>query len=211
MTASCSRDGVRAGRGSPCAVLLPLSMVTSAPWPIRSPLPRTCSGFRSLAVGSSSLSSPPPKCSSQFSVLVCKMKIIAQGEFNPSLPRSSTRDLPPVLSSNPASWRRGSLDASLDLAVVWLVVVPASAHSHVDCALLHGRCCLRKTRESRVFVPDAPRTTQLYYHDEALRLHVAARRYDSLRVSPVLHPPERPTPLTASLIGHASQHALPRP
>ena len=29
--------------------------------------------------------------------------ILAQGEFNPSLPRSSTLDLPPALSSNPAS------------------------------------------------------------------------------------------------------------
>ena len=29
--ASCSRDGVRVGRGSPCAVLLPMSMATSAP------------------------------------------------------------------------------------------------------------------------------------------------------------------------------------
>ena len=28
---SCSRDGVRAGRGSLCAVLLPLSMATSVP------------------------------------------------------------------------------------------------------------------------------------------------------------------------------------
>ena len=28
---SCARDGVRAGRGSPCAVLLPLSIATSAP------------------------------------------------------------------------------------------------------------------------------------------------------------------------------------
>ena len=71
-------------------------------------------------------------------------------------------------------------------------------------------CCLQKTRESQVFVPDAPRTTQLYYHAEALRPHVAARRYHSLRVSPALHPPGRPTPLAAGLIGHASQHALPR-
>ena len=81
---------------------------------------------------------------------------------------------------------------------------------HLDCTLLHCRCCLQKTRESRVLVPDAPRTTQLYYHAEALRPHVAARRYHSLRVSPVLHPPERPTPLAAGLIRHASQHALPR-
>ena len=32
-----------------------------------------------------------------------KIKILAQGEFNPSLPRSSTLDLPPALSSNSAS------------------------------------------------------------------------------------------------------------
>ena len=90
------------------------------------------------------------------------------------------------------------------------MVAPASAHNHLDCALLHCRCCLQKTRESQVFVPDAPRTTQLYYDTEDLRPHVAARRYHSLRVSPALHPPGRPTPLAASLIGHASQHALPR-
>ena len=68
----------------------------------------------------------------------------------------------------------------------------------------------QKTRESQMFVPDAPRTTQLYYHAEALRPHVLARRYHSLRVSPTLHQPQRPTSLAESLIGHASQHALPR-
>ena len=31
-----------------------------------------------------------------------------------------------------------------------------------------------------------------------------------MRVSPTLHPPERPTPLAISLIRHASQHSLPR-
>ena len=31
-----------------------------------------------------------------------------------------------------------------------------------------------------------------------------------MRVSLALHPPERPTPLVISLIGHASQHSLPR-
>ena len=60
---SCPRDGVRAGRGSPCAVLLPLSMATSAPYlsPLGHPLPRTCSGFRSLPVGSVPLLSRPEK------------------------------------------------------------------------------------------------------------------------------------------------------
>ena len=142
-----------------------------------------------------------------------KNNILAQGEFKPSLSRSSTLDLPPALSSNPACRRRGSLYASLDRAVARLVVVLASAHSHLDCALMHCRCCLRKARESPVLVPDAPRTTQFYYHVEALRPQVVllSRRYHSLRVSSVLHPPERPTtPLAASLIGHASQHALPR-
>ena len=90
------------------------------------------------------------------------------------------------------------------------MVAPASAHNHLDCALLHCRSCLLKTRESQVIVPDSPRTTQLYYHAEALPPRVVARRYHSLRMSPALHPPERPTPLAASLIGHASQHALPR-
>ena len=117
---------------------------------------------------------PKTKCSSQLSVLVGKIKFIAQGEFNPSLPRSSTLDLPPALSSNPASGRRGSLYATLDSAAVWLVVAPALAHTHLDCALLHCRCCLRKTRESQVFVPGVPRTAQLYYHAEALRPHVVA-------------------------------------
>ena len=31
-----------------------------------------------------------------------------------------------------------------------------------------------------------------------------------MRVSPALHPPEMPPPLATSLLGHASQHALPR-
>ena len=58
-------------------------------------------------------------------------------------------------------------------------------------------------------MPSAPCTTQLYRHASASRPH-AARRYHSLRVSPALHPPERPPPLATSLLGHASQHALPR-
>ena len=71
---------------------------------------------------------------------------------------------------------------------------------------------LLPTKDARIamFVHDAPRTTQLYYHAEGLRPHVVARRYHSLRVSPALHQPERSTSLAASLIGHASQHALPR-
>ena len=85
-----------------------------------------------------------------------KVEIPAQGEFNPSLPHSSTLNLPLAFSSNPASWRRSSLDASLDRAVVWLVVAPASAHCHLDCELLHFCCRLQKTRESQVFVPDDP-------------------------------------------------------
>ena len=68
----------------------------------------------------------------------------------------------------------------------------------------------KDTRIAGVCVPDAPRTTQLYYHAEALRLQVAARRYHSLRVSPASHPPERPAPLAASRREHASKHALPR-
>ena len=40
---SCARDGVRAGRGSPCAVLLPLSIATSAPHPTRSALSQVLS------------------------------------------------------------------------------------------------------------------------------------------------------------------------
>ena len=56
----------------------------------------------------------------------------------------------------------------------------------------------------------APRTTQLYYYGEALLPHVVARRHHSLRASLPLHPPERPTPIAASLIGHASQHASTR-
>ena len=98
--------------------------------------------------------------------------------------------------------------ASLDRAVLWLVVMPASAHSNLDYELLHCRCCLQKTREPQVFVPDALCTIQLDYHAEALRPHVVARRYHSLRVSPVLHPPGRPTLLAASLIGHALQLSL---
>ena len=41
------------------------------------------------------------------------------------------------------------------------MVSPASAHSHLDCALLHCRCCRQNTRESQVFVPGALRTAQL--------------------------------------------------
>ena len=89
------------------------------------------------------------------------------------------------------------LYAMLQCAAVWLVVAPASAHSHIDCALLHCPGCLQNTHESQVCVPDAPPTTQLYYHADALRPYLAARRYHSLGVSPALHPPERPTPLTA--------------
>ena len=59
-------------------------------------------------------------------------------------------------------------------------------------------------------MPDAPRSTQIYYHAKALRPHIPTRRYHSLRVSPTVQPPERPTALAISLIGHASQHALPR-
>ena len=71
---------------------------------------------------------------------------------------------------------------------------------------------LLPTRDARIagVGPHAPRTTQVYYQAEALRPHVAARRYPSLRVSPALHQPEKPTPLDASLIGHGLQHALPR-
>ena len=76
-------------------------------------------------------------------------------------------------------------------------------------ALLY-RCSLNTTRESWVFLPDAPRTTRLSCHDEALRPHAAAKRYHSLRVSQALDPPERRTPLAKILMEHVSQHALPR-
>ena len=90
---------------------------------------------------------------------------IAQGEFNPSLLRSSTLDLPPTLSSNPACSQRGSLYASLDRAVVWLVVAPASAHSHLSIVHYCTAACVAYERRAyrMCFVPDAPRTTQLYY------------------------------------------------
>ena len=69
------------------------------------------------------------------------------------------RSLERALVSAPFQSVPLSLYVSLDGAVVWLVVAHVYAHSHLDCALLHCRCCLRKTRESQVFVPDAPRTT----------------------------------------------------
>ena len=47
------------------------------------------------------------------------------------------------------------------------MVAPASACSHLDCALLHCRYCLQKMCKSQVFVPDPPRTTQLNYHVQA--------------------------------------------
>ena len=65
-TDSCIRDCVRSGRGSSCVVLPPLSLATSVSSPTRSPLPRTCSGFRSLQVGSPCAPSQITKCSSLF-------------------------------------------------------------------------------------------------------------------------------------------------
>ena len=92
--------------------------------------------------------------------------------------------------------------------MIWLVVAPAYPQSFRLC--IAALPLLAARDEWQVFVPDAPRTTQLYCHAQVSRPHVAARRYHSLRESPALHPPERPAPLAISLIGHASQHALPR-
>ena len=98
----CYRDGARVGRGSPCAVLLPLSVATLAAWPTRSapshalrlPLPSSRFPF-----------SPVQKIKMLLAAFGIDLKthIIAQGVFNPSLlPRSSMLALPPSLSSNPA-------------------------------------------------------------------------------------------------------------
>ena len=107
---NCSHDGVRAGRGSPCAILMPLSMATSAPQPTQSPLPRTCSGFRFLQVGVP-LISRPRKQKLLFAFFGTGLKNkLSRRVSSTSLCRSSTLDLPPALSI-PASRRRGSLYA----------------------------------------------------------------------------------------------------
>ena len=89
-----------------------------SPWPPRrlspvGPLLRTCSRCHSLPVGSSSLPSrktnAPRDCGSDL-----KTKIIAQGEFNPSLPRPWTLCVPPPWLSNPASYRRNILCRSFN-------------------------------------------------------------------------------------------------
>ena len=76
------------------------------------PLLHKCSRCRSLPVGFSSLPSPKQYAPRTWGSDL-KNKIVAESEFNASLPRPSTLCLPPPSSSNPVSYWHNRLCRSV--------------------------------------------------------------------------------------------------
>ena len=161
---------MRAGRGCLRGVMLPLSMATAALFPSRLPLPRTRSGTRSLP------------CRSPF-YFARKNKIYPDSfrywyKNNKSQPLSA----PLIDARSPSCF---AVESSF-LTARFQIFKPRPRRS-----LARGGAYLRArssplciaalpllpttTRESQLFVRDAPSTTQLDYYAEALRPHVEAR------------------------------------
>ena len=142
---------MRAGRGSPCAVLLPFQMPRHLLSPL-GPLLRTCSRCHSLPVGPHSLPCPknkklPATCRSDR----CEKQKISR--------RVSLTRLFPArrYARSPSSFavKSSLLPAQLDCAVVCLVS-PASTHGRPDYILLLCRSRQKKARKSGRY----PRLTQ---------------------------------------------------
>ena len=175
-------------RGSRRAVLLPF-FVTA----LLNRFRRTCSPMHSIPVDCPFLVVPKPECCSQLVILILAPKIVPQGV-------SSTRLYSIVFETRPLPASKIVRYFGLWWRLPPRTDVPMEHRCSAAAALRRCAKCRCPYLKHHTYGPTLP----------PRRTHAARIPYYSLRVSPVLHLPERPTSRDLNVIGHPSQNALPR-